>query len=299
MFQYAAGRSLAHHLNTKLKLDISEFKHYSDRFYALRHFNTLEEFASPRETSQFWEKHQTKYQQLVHRAKRYSALVLKRIKFQSFLSEQSSFVNFSYVYSEPHFHFDQNFFNVMGNIYLAGYWQSEKYLKDIEDIIRKEFTVKEPISGKNLELEELIKSCQSVSLHVRRGDYVDDPKINKVHGICSLEYYQTAIQKMIEYMPMSHFFVFSDDPEWAKNNLQVPHPIIFVDHNGPEAAYEDLRLITLCQNHIIANSSFSWWGAWLCLNINKIVIAPTKWFGEEVIKNRYLGDLYPEGWHRL
>ena len=145
-------------------------------------------------------------------------------------------------------------------------------------------------------MAEQISSSTPVSIHIRRGDYVNDSHTNSVHGTCGLDYYQNAMKLISGRVDKPTFFCFSDDIEWAKNKLHAQYPIIYVDHNGLDNASEDMRLMSQCKHNIIANSSFSWWGAWLNSNPDKIVIAPTKWFQKEDYDTR---DLIPAGWIRL
>jgi hypothetical protein len=127
---------------------------------------------------------------------------------------------------------------------------------------------------------------------------VDKKETNRFHGTCGLDYYGKAIDYLAARVASPHLFVFSDDPEWAKQNVTAPCPVTVVDHNDASTSHEDLRLMSLCRHHIIANSSFSWWGAWLCQNAGKIIVAPKRWFANEE-KNRQTGDLFPDGWVRL
>ena len=129
----------------------------------------------------------------------------------------------------------------------------------------------------------------AVSLHVRRGDYVSDPKTKAILGVCSLDYYRAAIAHIAERIESPAFFVFSDDIAWAKANLEIPFPCEYVDHNQGQQSYNDMHLMSLCKHHIIANSSFSWWGAWLNPRKDKIVIAPENWFAN----NEDAKDLIP------
>jgi hypothetical protein len=197
---------------------------------------------------------------------------------------------------EKHFHFDPDILNMPDSVYLDGYWQSEKYFADIAGIIRQEFTVKTPQGGKDKELAEQITSCESVSLHIRRGDYVSNSHTNQVHGTCDLDYYFRCVENLTQTVQNSHFFIFSDDPEWARDNLRLPNPITLVDHNGPNKNYEDLRLMSQCKHHIIANSSFSWWGAWLNPIEDKLVFAPKRWFARD---NHNLHDFIPNQWIKV
>jgi hypothetical protein len=138
-----------------------------------------------------------------------------------------------------------------------------------------------------------IAGCNAVSLHVRRGDYVSNPDSSRVHGLCGADYHQAAVRRIAEVVPQPHLFVFSDDPQWAAGNLHLDHPATIVTGNDTRRDYEDLHLMSLCKHHIVANSSFSWWGAWLDTNPDKIVIAPERWFAHEQHDTR---DLLPPTW---
>jgi hypothetical protein len=200
------------------------------------------------------------------------------------------------VIAERHFHFDPRILDLPGNVYLDGYWQSEKYFKDIESIIRSEFIVKTMSDPANEAMSERICGTESVSVHVRRKDYVSDSATSRIHGGCSLAYYYAAAERIARAVAEPHFFVFSDDAQWARENLDLKYPTTFVTHNGPDKNYEDLRLMTLCNHHIVANSTFSWWGAWLSINPDKMVIAPRKWFAESDLDCR---DLIPDSWRTI
>lgn len=181
------------------------------------------------------------------------------------------------------------------NVYLEGYWQSERYFEDIKEIVQKEFTLKTPLEGLNLILAEEIRTVDAVSMHVRRGDYVTDENVSTMHGVCDLEYYRKAVDKVVQTLKDPCFFVFSDDPEWVADNLKLRHPARYISHNS-SLAHEDLRLMSLCRHHIIANSSFSWWGAWLSTCHEKLVIAPNKWFNNFKVDT---SDLIPKAWIRI
>jgi len=288
MFQYAAGRSLAERFNTNLKLDVSRFKYLLGRRYALDAFCISGKFAHPREVYAFTGRPQTLWHKSTYKIGR---MLFANLPF---------FVRFKgsnpCVYLEPHFHFSLDFLRLKNNVYLEGYWQSEKYFENIEKIIRREFVVREPLVGKNLEIADQIQSCESVSVHIRRGDYVTDPIVARYHGVCSLSYYRLARTKMAEVLTQPHFFFFSDDPGFVKRRFPPSQNVTIVEHNGREAPHEDLRLMALCNHNVTANSSFSWWAAWLNQNKKKVVIAPKKWFEDERMRTRCMSDLYPDGW---
>jgi hypothetical protein len=197
---------------------------------------------------------------------------------------------------ERHFHYDPKIVTLPDGIYLHGYWQSEKYFSNISEIIHREISVKSPITGRNAEIAEHIASCQSVSVHIRRADYVTKA-YTELFEPCSLEYYSAAILRLARVVKKPHLFVFTDDKAWVHENFKFSYPITFVDHNGPDKNYEDLRLMSLCKHNIIANSTFSWWGAWLNSNPNKIVFAPNKWFTE--IARSSPRDLIPDSWIKI
>lgn len=283
MFQYAAGRRLAHIHNVPLKLDLSWFSNIEKvntaRRYELHIFNITADTASPAEVARF-------------KKDRLSAFpnVLKKIINAANLLHNSKWIR------EKHYHFDPSILELPDNVYLEGFWQSEKYFSDIGGVIRKEFTVKiEPVPLNRQTAEAILRS-EAVSVHVRRGDYVLNPSTSEFHGICSLEYYMKAIENIAARVERPHFYFFSDEPEWVRENLVTGYPATFIDHNGPDKAYEDMRLMSLCKHHVIANSSFSWWGAWLCENHEKIVIAPKKWFNKEDMNTK---DLIPEKWIKM
>lgn len=261
-FQYAVARHLAEIHSTILKLDISGFETYKLRKYSLWPFNIQENFALPEEVATLTVRKRGIVERVMTRAlRRPSKPAPTHIR-------------------EKHFHFDPDILNLPDGVYLDGYWQSEKYFADIAGIIRQEFTVKTPQRGQDKELAERIASCESVSLHIRRGDYVYNLQTNQAHGICDLDYYFRCVEWLTQAVKKPHFFVFSDEPEWARDNLKLSYPTTLVDHNGADKDYEDLRLMSQCKHHIMANSAFSWWGAWLCTYPQKTVIAPQKWFNK-------------------
>jgi hypothetical protein len=194
---------------------------------------------------------------------------------------------------EQHFHFDPAILELPDNTYLEGYWQSEKYFKRIEEIIHQEFSFKNFPDPVNRDLGDRISSVNSVSIHVRRGDYVTNPVTNQTHGVCDIDYYQKAIVEIFKNVVKPHFFVFSDDQIWAKSHIITNAPTEYVTHNKSSKNYEDMHLMSLCHHHIIANSSFSWWGAWLSNYNEKMVIAPEKWLND----CRYnTDDICPKSW---
>jgi hypothetical protein len=197
-------------------------------------------------------------------------------------------------YVERFKQFDKAVLSLPDNTYLDGFWQSEKYFADIRKTLLKEFSFKTKPSTTNAKILKAINNCESVSLHVRRLDYVTNKSTQAIHGFVSLEYYKRAIARMSATVDKPHFFVFSDEPAWAKENLKIDSPVTYVDHN--KKGFEDMRLMRACKHNIVANSSFSWWGAWLNDNPGKIIIGPEKWFNDISMN---ASDIIPSGWVKL
>jgi hypothetical protein len=179
-----------------------------------------------------------------------------------------------------------------------GYWQSYKYLKPIEKKLREQFVLKNNILS-DLELFSEIKKVNSVSLHIRRGDYLKGKNVAIFENV-SIDYYKKAIRHFSKETIDPIFYIFSNDIEWVKNNLELTEKIkfIFIDNTSSEnSAIADLHLISNCKHHILANSTFSWWGAWLNPSMSKIVVAPNKWYIGQ--RNDVTFDLIPSEWVRL
>ena len=246
MFQYAFAKSLEN--NRKIKFDISSYKNdYFHREYKLDFFNTSIEKATLSEIKK------------IRGYEGFFRIVLKKIGFV--LSRPKSFYQ------------EQNTFDYCKDIekyhrYFDGFWQNEKYFIDIREILLRDFT---PISITNKAQHYLSKiNYQSVSIHIRRSDYL---KLRHIYCICDLDYYTEAMNLMRKTIENPIFFVFSDDITWCKNNLDGE--FIFIEETTD---IDDMFLMSKCSHNIIANSTFSWWGAWLNNNPNKQVIAPKKWF---------------------
>jgi len=274
MFQYALARSLEKKTNLEVKIDINGFETYKTQNYSLDKLNIKNNMFATKEEVE----------------KLCSRNIIQSL-YNNFFSKDNK------IFKESTFDYSGDVFNVGDNTYIEGYWQSEKYFKDIENIIRDEFLFKKLIRTKNLELANKIKKTNSISLHIRRGDYINNSQAYKIHGgICTLDYYKRAVSFIADKTKEPHFYVYSDDIMWAKENLELKYPTIFVDWNTGEDSYRDMQLMSLCDHNIIANSTFSWWGAWLNNNKNKIVIAPQKWFNNNTKNDK---DLIPNSWERI
>lgn len=271
LFQYSVGRALAEKSMTQLKLDTSWYGVVPDRQYDLHYFAISGEVATHKE--------------------------IRRLKggFGAKISGLLGKPATRSVITEQFFHFDPDILELGDNVYLDGYWQSPKYFESIASTIRKEFSLKDEPKGQNKHYAESISNTAAVSLHVRRGDYVANKKFNDFHGTSPLAYYAAAVAYIAKKVQSPHFFIFSDDPQWTKENLKFDYPTTYITGNE-KAGQEDLRLMSMCKHFIVANSTFSWWGAWLGGNKNKIIIAPKEWFKDKAQDTK---DLIPESWVRL
>jgi hypothetical protein len=297
MFQYALGRHLAEKYQTELKLDL--------RFLLDR---------TPRKSSVF----------------RDYDLSIFPIE-QNFLTEGEAALllngksekPFQVVKEKKIYYFDAEVLKSPDNIYLRGFWQNEKYFKDIEDIIRKEFVFQQDWDSETNALAEHIKAVSAVCLNVRRGDYVSIPTARKWHGLCGPDYYQEAVFFTSEKVVDPQFFIFSDDITWCKRHFichnsnlrimlfkqtfshfgilnkrfcRISYPTAFLSKKHGQNKFRDFYLMSLCKHFIIPNSTFGWWAAWLCPNPDKIVIAPKKWVRAANID---ASDVTPSSWLRM
>lgn len=266
MFQYALGRSLALKNRTYLQLDLSEYivkneaADYISRNFELDLFNVS----------------------YVTESKE-NFIVTKVLNYVSPVK---------YV-QENGFVYDPSVLEKKGRLYLYGYWQCEKYFKSIESTIRKDFTFKKQPNTANTQYLDQIAKVNAVSIHFRRGDYITVQTAVNFNGICTIEYYKEAIELIKSKVKNPHFFVFSDDLSWVKENIAFEDPHTYVDGNAGEYSYEDMRLMAACKHNIIANSTFSWWGAWLNNNQDKVVVAPKNWFKTEKT------DIIPDRWIKI
>lgn len=267
LFQYAAAKSLANKINTELVVDIRDLTKYKLHKYGA--FNRLNI------NIKFLSKLQVQWSKLL--LKIYKKLKLKKI------------------YLEDGLNFNPDFFSIKNNTYLEGYFQSEKYFSSMVNDLRDEFKPRYPLSDKNLDFLNKINNSNGVALHVRRGDYVSDLNTLNIHGVCCQDYYHSAINLVIEKISNPFFYIFSDEVDWVKKNISLPNEVEFVTGNieNPEI---DLFLMQNCKHFILANSSFSWWGAWLSENEKKLVIVPTPWFDSNIYNSQ---DICPPEWIKL
>lgn len=274
LFQYAAGRSLSLKLGVGLVLDASWFQGYSDRAYGLDAFAI--------------------------RAKIYSGSIflpgwINRLGCR--LTRKWAHKKFGVpIYREPHFQFDEMYSQLEHPVYLEGFWQSERYFLSHKEIISDDLKLKAAVSDRFKVIANQIQSSNSICVHIRRGDYVINSVASQMHGLCSLDYIYQGVRKVSKDLAQPYCFIFSDEPEWARNNLKLDIPFLVVDVAKPDEAYIDLVLMSQCKHFVIANSSFSWWAAWLSDSPLKRVVAPKKWF---VSSEKCIDDLIPNSWMKL
>jgi hypothetical protein len=268
MFQYAAGRALSIRLNFDLKLDISWYCTKGNNDVSREYL--LDNFAIESIKASYSEIEEYKKQNL-----------LRKI-FRRFGFTKSSYVR------ELSYNYWPSFSLIKQPVYLLGQWQQEEYFNPVADVICQDFTFPPFSSPEARDLANKISLApNSVCIHIRRGDYVENPATNRYHGVCSIDYYKISLGLLIEKIkaPPS-LFLFSDDPAWVRKHFDsqgYDSTIVTIpDHNNKP--YHDMHLMSLCKHHIIANSSFSWWGAWLRKN-KGIVIAPKHWFAAQELQN--------------
>jgi len=259
MFQYACGKTVACRLDTQLFLDLSWFEK-GNRLYMLNAFPNIN----------------------------YSIYNKKKMTLLNFLRRIG--IKKKYFINEPFYSYWTGIEDIKSTVILSGYWQNEKYFSCISKIIKQDFIFPEfdCIEAKNIEKNIKKASCP-ISVHVRRGDYIENQETNSFHGLCSPEYYKNAIKYIIDKNDRNvipELYLFSDDPDWVKNNFDTCGlTSVVVDIKAHKyKPYHDMHLLSLCKNHIIANSSFSWWGAWLSSG-NGTVVAPKYWFAEDTMKD--------------
>jgi len=267
MFQYALGKHLSLKRSCPLRLDLIFMKYDKLKDYELDKLNI-----SNNKKTHFFE-------EIIY----YMINIFHRLfPFYKYIRQKSRRFN------------SQILKDATPILYLDGYWQSEKYFEGISEIIREEFKITTKINKQNEEMLKEIQENDSIAIHLRRRDYVSVPQIKEKLGACSMNYYKKGIKLIEKKIENPRYFIFSDDIEWVKQNFTLVENPVFMDINSYEKGYEDLRLMRNCKHFIIANSTFSWWAAWLSENEEKIIIAPKNW-----IQSQSDGDIVPESWIRI
>lgn len=286
MFQYAFALALARKFNCEVVFDFSYFEDVkkceivTTRAFELDVFNIECRHAEEKNLAQ-----------------------VKRPEFKSKLENTFAKIfpkmfGINYVREKHNSIYDKRIFKNPDYLYYEGYFQNEKYFKHLRNQLLKDFSIKVPIGGENQTVLDQIMDTNSVSIHIRRGDYVTLDYVNKIHGTCSLDYYKKAIEYITKRVENPHFFLFSDDIKWVIENLKIESPYTVVDYNQGKG-WLDMHLMKNCKHNIIANSSFSWWGAWLNENPDKIVIAPINWTVKKWTTKNQKCDTVPKDWIKL
>jgi hypothetical protein len=290
MFQYAAGLALAEHRRTVLKLDVSWFgedpQYEAHNRYALSCLNITEQFATKEEIERL------RGVQLT-RTERWSFALARRLRLNRYANRYAGPANW---HSAPTFAFYPEFFAQPDNTYLTGMFQSERFFAPIADLLRLHFSFRYPAQPEVAALAARIRSGPSAAVHFRRGDYARNSTFAREIGIINPAYYARAIRRLREHSPQAKLYLFSDDIEAVAREFTPDGPHEFVRCVKPWHAYDKIRLMSLCDHIAIANSTFSWWAAWLNPSPTKLVIAPDPWFAQSPHNT---ADLVPSSWTRM
>ena len=277
LFQYAAARSLADRLGCELALDLRGLEVNGDRPFQLDHYCTRASIADSILLDQLPSPRASRKGRLLSRL---SPLLPAYCRYPAFWPRS--------------FAFDSRLERLSYPVYLIGYWQSERYFSWNRDRILQDISLRQP--DPQAPFLQKILGVPSAALHIRRGDYVSNAAASQFHGLCDMRYYQRAVLELKSHVPDIEIFVFSDDHQWVRENLQLDAPVHYVDIYGADQGHLDLELMRRCRHHIIANSSFSWWGAWLCQQPQQMVYAPARWFADSGVDT---SDVIPAAWVRM
>jgi Glycosyl transferase family 11 len=266
LFQYAAGYALARRHGCPLALDLSIFTREKVRYYALDRFDIPQNIVSP---------------------------PILRTGSPAARRTMAAFgLRFFLTYREPHFHYDEKLFDLIPPVQIRGYFQSERYFSSVAQELRPQLRLMAPLSDAAQDAaRQIAAAALPISVHIRRGDYLT----SRNPQVLDLAYYRRAHEIMSAVIGThATYFVFSDDYDFAAANFEfLPERVIV--RGDPNRSWEDLMLMSRCRHHIIANSSFSWWGAWLNADPDKRIIAPRHWFNPTDVPRRNTGDVYPVG----
>lgn len=280
MFQYAFGRSISLEKNCELLIDINFFENQVGKLFDQGLSRRVFELNIFQLQSVFWDN-------------KVCNLFPNKILNRIYLKIEKLIGIKALIYEKIYGYDDSIFSQIKRHTYLSGHWQSPLYFEKYRTILLDDFKFKLP-QNRNLILESLIQTTNSVSIHVRRGDYINSKDANMIHGICSEAYYKSASDILLSVQNNINWFIFSDDIEWCKENFKWLENCNFVDSANSPAFY-DMFLMSICKHNIIANSTFSWWGAWLNQNENKIVVGPSRWFSDSKLNNQIKG-IIPNTW---
>ena len=289
LFQYATACAIAFKLKRKLFLDIAWYNN----------IHTLEDYTDPNATTH--RDFLLKYFNIQSRVLNNIHLNwIKRLEIRSRNSKffkllQKGPLNYLSYTTVDHNNFSLEFIKDHPHVYLTGYWQNNDIIEEYKNLLYNEFILKHPLSADNQHHLKSINSSVSVAIHVRRGDYISKPNSRKVHASCSKNYYYNSIEYLNNNMNDLQFFIFSDDVNWVKDNIHFNNDTTFIDNTGPD--YEHMYLMNKCKHQITANSTFSWWAAWLNTYPEKVIITPQYWYNDEYLNNTVIR--IPKEWIRI
>lgn len=290
MFQYAAGLALAERRRTVLKLDVSWYgedpRYEAHNRYALSCLNITEQFATTEEIDALRGVPLT-------RTERWSVALARGLRLYRYAGRHTARGN---LHSAPTFAFYPEFFEQPDHTYLSGMFQSERFFAPVADLLRLHFSFRYPAPPPVEAVAARIRSGPSAAVHFRRGDYTRDPTFAREIGVLGPSYYERAVARLRERSPGATLYIFSDDIDAVAREFKPAGPHEFVRCIGPSHAYDKIRLMALCDHIAIANSTFSWWAAWLNPSPTKLVIAPDPWFAQSP---HNAADLVPLSWTRV
>ncbi len=281
MFQYAFGKAVSSRCNEILKFDLTHLlARYKSKLTIFRNYD-LDVFnieiikATNLEILSF---------------------TLPRFNNKYIYTLLNKFYLKNNVYTEKYFNYNYDVNYLQGSHYFIGYWQSFKYFLEMEEKIRKDFILPHA-NANSLDIANRIASSSSICLNYRRTDYLSNNILNTLSGTDGKNYYEKAIKTIVDTVDEPHFFIFSDDIEWCKNNVKLKFKTTFVEHLYAGRKFANyMKLMSMCKHFIIPNSTYAWWAAWLARGKNKIVVAPRNWFMDKEIDTN---DLVPEDWIRF
>ena len=278
LFQYAAARSLADRLGCDLLLDIRALAQQDSRAYGLNSYAIRARVA---DSSLLATLPPARASRIGRLRSRLGHALPALLPYPVFWSKS--------------FAYDRRVMQITTPVYLVGYWQSEQYFAWNRNRLLQDLCVMD-VMPDPMDMKARISATTSVALHIRRGDYISNASASAIHGLCDQQYYVDAVALLANQLKDMHLFVFSDDPAWVQENFTFDVPTLFVDAAQGSSTQFDFEMMRHCQHHIISNSTYSWWAAWLAGHAGQIVVAPRRWFKDASIPSQ---DVVPQRWVRI
>ena len=275
LFQYAFGRALSLRHHVPLQLDIRDYRQKPQHGLLIQHFNIAGEFC----------------QDFPRRA---APDITRRTKWQRWLWNWQLTAP-RWIREKP-FGFHSRWLQLGKSLYLDGYWQSASFFESCADTLRSELTLKVPPSLQTQEIAAQMRQSCSVAMHIRRGDYINNPQVSQIYLPLPLSYYERALEDWTTDQRNVRVFVFSNDMAWCKKNIRWSHPTVWVDHTTASTAHEDLYLMQQAECCITANSTLSWWGAWMGKRPGQTVYTPAQWFFPNTLDDSHFSC---DGWVQM